>query len=175
MLQVGEIISSIANAARTFAAKFFPGNTDSVDLDQTASMLTRATEEHDNMLRSAARGGVKVALAMLWAWYPKINMNMAMEYMPEEDDHGNAIDHGELISSVSGYATRLANMVNIGVFHKAYPDPHAEQGKASASANAEAAEDLATDPRPEETEPTTEDAGASDQNLGTPADEPAAP
>ena len=31
-------------------------------------MLTRATEEHDNVLRSAARGGVKVALAMLWAW-----------------------------------------------------------------------------------------------------------
>ena len=62
MLQVGEIISSIANAAKTFAAKFFPGNTNSVDLDQTASMLTRASEEHDNVLRSAARGGVKVAL-----------------------------------------------------------------------------------------------------------------
>ena len=65
MLQVGEIISSIATAAKTFAAKFFPGNDDSVDLDQTASMLTRASEEHDNVLRSGARGGVKVALAML--------------------------------------------------------------------------------------------------------------
>ena len=65
MLQVGEMISSIANATKTFAAKFFPSNTDSVDLDQTASMLTRASEEHDNVLRSAARGGVKVALAML--------------------------------------------------------------------------------------------------------------
>ena len=57
MLQVGEIISSIANAAKTFAAKFFPGNTDSVDLDQTASMLTRATEEHDNVLRLAGTWG----------------------------------------------------------------------------------------------------------------------
>ena len=74
MLQVGEIISSIASGAKTFAAKFFPGNNESVDLDQTASMLTRASEEHDNVLRSAARGGVKVALAMLWAWYPEINM-----------------------------------------------------------------------------------------------------
>ena len=60
-----EIISATATAAKAFAAKFFPGNSDPVDLDQTASMLTRATEEHDNMLRSAARGGVKVALAML--------------------------------------------------------------------------------------------------------------
>ena len=67
VLQVGEIISATAATAKTFAAKFFPGNSDPVDLDQTASMLTRATEEHDSVLRSTARGGVKVALAMLWA------------------------------------------------------------------------------------------------------------
>ena len=83
------------------------------------------------MLRSAACGGVKVALAMLWAWYPEINMHTATEYMPKADEQGNAIDPRELISSVSGYATRLAAMVNIRVFHKAYPDPHTE-GEASA-------------------------------------------
>ena len=93
--------------------------------------------------------------------------------MPEEDDNGNVIDRRGLISSVSGYDTRLADMVNIGVFHKAYPDPHAE-GEASASANTEAAEDVATDPSPEEVEPTNEDAGAGDQDMGTP-DDPAAP
>ena len=53
ILQVGEIISATASAA-----KFFPGNSNPVDLDQTASMLTQATEEHDNVLRSAACGGV---------------------------------------------------------------------------------------------------------------------
>ena len=83
---MGEIISTTAAATKTSAAKFFPGNSDPVDLDQMASMLTRATEEHDNVLRSAARGGVKIALAMLWAWYPEINMHMATEYMPEEDE-----------------------------------------------------------------------------------------
>ena len=83
---MGEIISAIASAAKLFAAKFFPGNSDPVDLDQTASMLTRATEEHDNVLRSATCGGVKVALAMLWAWYPEINMHTATEYMPEVDE-----------------------------------------------------------------------------------------
>ena len=174
MLQVGEVISSIANAARTFAAKFFPGNTDSVDLDQTASMLTRATEEHDNVLRSAARGGVKVALAMLWAWYPEINMHTATEYMPEVDEQGNAIDQRALISSVSGYASRLAGMVNLGVFHKAYPDPHAEQGETSAAANPEADEE-GTDAEAEEVEPTTADAGAGNMDLPPASDEPAAP
>ena len=112
VLQVGEIISAIATAAKLFAAKFFPSNSDSVDLDQTASMLTRAAEQHNNVLRSAARGDVKVALAMLWSWYPEINMHTATEYMPEADEQGNAIDRRELISSISGYATRLAAMVN---------------------------------------------------------------
>ena len=174
MLQVGEIISSIANAARTFAAKFFPGNTDSVDLDQTASMLTRASEQHDNVLRSAARSGVKVALAMLWAWYPEINMHTATEYMPEEDEQGHAIDQRALISSVSGYASRLADMVNIGVFHKSYPDPHAEQGETSAAANPDAEEED-IDAEAEEVEPTTADAGAGNMDLPPASDEPAAP
>ena len=40
ILQVGEVISAIAAAAKTFAAKFFSSNSDPVDLDQTASMLT---------------------------------------------------------------------------------------------------------------------------------------
>ena len=95
--------------------------------------------------------------------------------MPVEDEHGNAINPKELMSSISGYATRLANLVNIGVFYKAYPDPHAEQGETSASANEEAGEDLAADPSPEEAEPTPENVGAGNQDLGTPANETAAP
>ena len=175
ILQVGEVISAIAAATKMFAAKFFSGNSDHVDLDRTASMLTRATEEHDNVLRSAARGGVKVALAMLWAWYPEINMHTATEYMPEADEQGNAIDRRELISSVSGYASCLSDMVNIGVFYKAHPDPHAEQGETFTSANPEDVEDEAADSGAEEAEPTNEDAGAGDQDMGTPSDEPAAP
>ena len=173
MLQGGEIISSIATTARTFATKFFPGNNDPVDLDQMASMLTRASEEHDNVLRSAARGGVKVALAMLWAWYPEINMHTATEYMPEADEQGHAIDKRALISSVSGYASRLAGMVNIRVFPKAYPDPHAEQGETSAAANPEAEEED-TDVEAKEVEPTTADADAGNTDLPPASVEPAA-
>ena len=138
-------------------------------------MLTRASEEHDNMLRSAARGSVKVALAMLWAWYPEINMHTATEYMPEEDEQGHAIDQRAHISSVSGYASRLADMVNIGVFHKAYPDPHVEHGETSAAANLEDAEDEAANSDAEEVEPTNEDAGAGNPDMAPPSDEPAAP
>ena len=55
--------------------------------------------------------------------------------MPKEDEHDNAINPKELMASLSGYATRLANLVNLGVFYKAYPDPHLDQGGTSSSAN----------------------------------------
>ena len=170
---MGEIIA--AATAKGFAAKFFPGNSDPFDLDQTASMLSRATEEHDNVLRSAACGGVKVALAMLWAWYLEINMHMATEYMPVEDEHGNAINPKELMASVYGYATRLANLVNLGIFYKAHPDPHTKQVEASASANVEGDEELAAERSPKETEQTPQDAGTGDQDLDIPSDPAAAP
>ena len=125
---MGEIIFATSSPAKDFAAKFFPGNSDPVDLAQTTSMLNWAAEEHENLLRSAARGGVKISLAMLWAWYPDINMHMATEYMPVEDENGNAINPKELMASVFGYATHLVDLVNIGIFYQAHPDPHAEQG-----------------------------------------------
>ena len=66
-------------------------------------------------------------------------------------------------------------MVNIRVFHKAHPDPHAEQGETSASANPEDVEDVAADSGADGAEPSNEDVGAGDQDMGTPSDQPAAP
>ena len=59
------MIAAMVTTAKAFAAKFFLGNGDPVDLDQMPSLMTRATEEHANVLRSTARGGAKMALAML--------------------------------------------------------------------------------------------------------------
>ena len=68
----------------------------------------------------------------------------------------------------------LAGMVNIGVFHKAYPDPHAEQDETLAAANPEAEEED-TDVEADEVEPTTADADAGNTDLPPASDEPAAP
>ena len=112
---------------------------------------------------------------MLWAWYPDINMHMATEYMPVEDENGNAINPKQLMVSISSYATRITNLVNIGIFYKAHPDPHTEQGETSASANVEGDEDLAAEPSPREAEQTPKDAGAGNQDLDIPADQTVAP
>ena len=79
------------------------------------------------------------------------------------------------MASVSGYGTHIANLVSIGIFYKAHPDPHTEQGETSASANIEGDEDLAAEPSPREAEQTPEDAGAGNQDLDIPSDQTAAP
>ena len=53
--------------------------------------------------------------------------------MPTEDEDGNTLDVAQVQTSVQGYATRVANMVDLGKFYKAHPDPH---GGASTSAPA---------------------------------------
>ena len=65
-------------------------------------------------------------------------------------------------------------MVNIGVFHKAYPDPHVEQGETSAAANPDA-EGEGTDSEAEEADLTTADADAGNPDVAPASDEPAAP
>ena len=102
-------------------------------------------------------------------------MHMATEYIPEEDEHGNAINPKELMASLSSYATWLANLVNLGVFYKAYPEPNLVQGETSASANVDGDEDLAAEPSPKETEEAPQDVGAGNQNLDIPSDQAAAP
>ena len=68
ILMVGEMITMVVNAGRTFTTKFFPGHVgDPIDLDQMPSLMNHAVEEHDNILLSAAPGSVKVALSMLSA------------------------------------------------------------------------------------------------------------
>ena len=98
--------------------------------------------------------------------------------MADAEDGPSRLDRmlqvGEIISSISGYASRLADMVNIGVFHKAYPDPHVEQGETSAAPNPDDEEEAA-DSEAEEAEPATEDAGAGNPDMAPPSDEPAAP
>ena len=51
------------------------------------------------------------------------------EFMPTEDENGDAIDSKEVMASVAGYATRVANMVDLRVFYKEYPDPHLAAGE----------------------------------------------
>ena len=113
-------------------AKVFPGEgSDPVDVEALPELLEKATAVHDDQLRSAARGAAKVALALITAWYPDADIWQDTEFMPTEDEHGQPIVLSQVLADVQGYATRVANMVDIRRFYKEHPDPHVEGGDPS--------------------------------------------
>ena len=125
VLKVGELITDVISAGRAFAAKFYPSEgSDPVDLDAMPELLRKAANDREGMLRSAARGAAKVALSLCKAWYAEADMHQVTEFMPTEDENGDAIDSKEVMAYVAGYATRVANMVDLRVFYKEHPDPH---------------------------------------------------
>ena len=139
ILKVGEQITNIISAGQTFTAKFYPvESSDPIVLEAVPELLRKAAEERESVLRSAARGAAKVALSLCKAWYPEADMHQVTEFMPTEDENGDAIDSKQVMASVSGYATRVANMVDLRAFYKEHPDPHLAAGGASPVAGVDA-------------------------------------
>ena len=172
ILKIGEIVTQIVGAGKSFAAKFYPGEDgDPVIFDALPELLEKATAEHDNILRSAARGGAKLALAMTAAWYPEADIHQVTEYFPTEDENNQAIVMQDVLRSVHGYATRVANMVDIRKFYKEHPDPHVAVADPSL-ADPEAARgeegEAGTDKRsPKDGGASPKNAGVSPQDLST--------
>ena len=180
ILKVGEIVNQIVGAGKAFAAKFYPGEDgDPVTFDALPELLEKATAEHDNTLRSAARGGAKLALAMTAAWYPEADIHQVTEYFPTEDENNQAIVMQDVLRSVRGYATRVANMVDIRKFYKEHPDPHVAEADSSLI-DPEAAGDVegevvAEERSPQDGEASPKDAGVSPQDLSTTSTKAATP
>lgn len=180
ILKIGEIVNQIVGAGKTFAAKFYPGEDgDPVIFDALPELLEKATAEHDNTLRSAARGGAKLALAMTAAWYPEADIHQVTEYFPTEDENNQAIVMQDVLRSVRGYATRVANMVDIRKFYKEHPDPHvavADPSLADPEASRGEEGEAGTDKRsPKDGGASPKNAGVSPQDLSTSSTKAAIP
>lgn len=180
ILKVGEIVNQLVGVGKAFAAKFFPGaGSDPVDFEALPELLGRVTTAYDGQLRSAARGGAKVALALTAAWYPEGNIRQVTEFMPTEDENGQPIVLSKVLAAVQGYATRVANMVDIQKFHKEYPDPHAATAESSlvnvGIAGDGEGEALAHERSLQDGGASPKDAGVSPQDLQTASTRTATP
>ena len=112
-----------------------------------------------------------MALALTAAWYPEADIRQITEYMPTVDDNDQPIVLSNVLAVVQGYATRVANMVDIRKFYKEHPDPHAAAAESSL-ANVETARDgegeaLADERSPQDGEASPKDAGVIPQDLQT--------
>ena len=172
ILRLGELVTRLASTGKAFAAKFFPGrDSDAVEVDWLPEVLEKVTAQYDDQLRSAARGAAKVALALMLAWYPDVDIRQMTEFMPTEDDNNQPIDAIELLKTVQGYATRVANMVDIRNFYIEHPDPHLAEPTLAEPEGAAADEGS-----PQDGGASPKDGEASPRNAGvSPQDPPAAP
>ena len=170
ILRLGEIVARLASLGQAFVDKFFPSEeSDPCDLQLLPDALEKAIAMHDEQLRSAARGAAKVALALMLAWYPDVDIRQMTEFMPTEDDNDQPINAVELLVSVQGYATRVANMVDIRNFYIEHPDPHLAGPILAEPESAPADEGSLQDggASPKDVEASPKDAGTSSQDPPT--------
>ena len=126
-------------ASKRFAAKFFisSGSQEPAEFSDVPSMLEQATKLHKSSLKSAAWGGAKTALGLFMAHYPEVEIGVVTEGMSSTYEDGNEVQPSAVLNSVAGYATRVADMVDMTVFYRCHPVPVAGEDGAADTAEAE--------------------------------------
>src|SRR3954466_4662216 len=110
-----------------------------------SEILRRAPERVTSWKASCARAGARMALSMVKAHYKGADIDTVTSGIPDVDDDGKEIDHESILSSLAGYDTRVAELVDIDVFvpmntidnanPESYESPHSgdAEGKSPAS------------------------------------------
>ena len=93
----------------TLAAK---EDVDRIVLERLSGLLREASDKYNAMLVLTARGGAKTVLCLMMAYQHEIKIWEVTKCMPERYNDNRSIDQDEVLESVTGYATRVASMVN---------------------------------------------------------------
>ena len=95
-------------------------------------MFGQAIDNFDERLRSSARGGPKMAMGLMMVHYPDAEPWRVASGFPEAKEDGSLLtpeDERAIMSSVAGYACKVANMVSLSAIFKdvpALPSPEEE-------------------------------------------------
>ena len=81
-----------------------------------SEILRRAPERITSWKASCARAGARMALSMVKAHYEDADIDTVTSGIPDMDDDGKEIDHEAILSSLAGYDTRVAELVDVDVF-----------------------------------------------------------
>lgn len=131
-------------------------------LEAIPDLFRRAIAKHEYDLRSAARGGAKTVLGLMMAHHPEVDIWHVTRCMPETYEDGSVINPGQVLESVSGYATRVARMVDTKVYYKEYEVPRGPNRESS---------DVGDDDREENGEAEASEAMNEGDEPGHPRDE----
>src|SRR3954467_3178099 len=81
-----------------------------------SEILRRAPERVASWKASCAWAGARMALSMVKEHYEDADIDTVTSGIPDMDDDGKEIDHEAILSSLAGYDTRVAELVNVNVF-----------------------------------------------------------
>ena len=117
----GEFLTGIRSSDKKFIVKFFPEKKKEYsDISHLSEALVEAVTHHDDKLRSAARGGAKMALGLMMSHFPDAECWRLGTGVPRSLPSEKV---AELFDSVKGYATKIANMVSLTTYYPAEEIP----------------------------------------------------
>ena len=116
-MECGELMSKVFAAGKGVVTNFFP--TYDKTINNFVDLLTplkTLPQEAIERLRSAARGGAKSALGLVMAHHPEMKIWRVTKCMPAKYDNGQKIIPRDVFKSVAGYASHVADMVDLSIF-----------------------------------------------------------
>ena len=119
--ELGELIMSFRTAGRRFITRLFPDrDVEAVPIEEIPILMREHACRFVERLRSAARGGARTCLALMLAHYSTAKPARLASGFPSTV---SSEESSRIFSEVSGYATRIAEMVKVDTAFDAVPCP----------------------------------------------------
>src|SRR3954467_5290329 len=113
MVLAGNFINAAITQAKEIAKPLQINIKASDSVAKYSEILRRAPERITRWKASCARAGARMALSMVKAHYEGADINTVTSGIPDVDDDGKDINHKAILSSLAGYDTRVAELVDI--------------------------------------------------------------
>jgi len=113
---LGEFIEAMKTFGRQLVEKFIPDRqTHYSDLAQLPNAIDIIIAQHESWMRSAVRGGVRMALALMQMHYTTTESWRLATGIPQ---HYTEAQRASIFDSVKGYASKIARMVSTSTFYE---------------------------------------------------------
>ena len=116
MVLAGNFISTAITQAKEIAKPLQINIKASDSTVKYSEILRRAPERITSWKASCARAGARMALSMVMAHYKDADINTVTSGIPDVEDDGKEINHESILSSLAGYDTIVAELVDVNVF-----------------------------------------------------------
>src|SRR3954467_2082052 len=116
MVLTGNFINTAITQAKEIAKPLQIHIKASDSVAKYSEILRQAPERITSWKASCAWAGARMALSMVKAHYEGADIDTVTSGIPDVDDDGKEINHEAILSSLAGYDTRVAELMDIDVF-----------------------------------------------------------